>query len=148
MTGTTRAFPHYAFFLALAGLFLTLRLAMMLGEGLPPPVFAAGLALWAMVLYWGLVVILLRSDPRVWRPGTRWYQRHVAPAPAEERAAVLPALRATLAPQLQRELIIMAAVGAAMGMIGQGTGILVLAVALAALAAWGIGVALGLRTQP
>lgn len=103
------------------------------------------MALLAAGLYWLIAMVYLRSDPRIWRPESAWYRVNLKPLAADERDALASAIRDELAPRLQRELMIVAATGAAMGMLDFGSVGMAAAIVLAALCTWMAGSLLGLR---
>lgn len=142
-----RDLPGSALYLALAGLFVTSQFAVPLFRVLPAVPLAMMMALLAAGLYWLIAMAHLRSDPRIWRPESAWYRANLAPLAAEERESLTRIVRDGAAPLLQRELLIMAATGAAMGALDFGAAGMAAAVILAALCAWLAGFLIGLRRE-
>lgn len=146
-TRNARDLPGSVAYLALAGLFVASQLAFPLHGILPAVPLVAALALAAAGLYWLIAAFCLRSDPRIWRPESAWYRANLASLAVDERNALAPAIRDELAPRLQRELMIMAATGAAMGTLDLGAAGMVAAIVLAVLCAGLAGSLLGLRRK-
>lgn len=140
-----RGLPASVPYLALAGLFVASQFAFPLYEILPTVPRVVSMALLAVGLYWLIAMVCLRSDPRIWRPESAWYRANLKPFAAGERDSSASAIRDELAPRLQREMIIVAATGAAMGTMDFGAAGMVVAVVLAALCMWLAGSLLGLR---
>lgn len=140
-----RDLPGSVPYIALAGLFVASQFAFPLYEILPAVPRVASMALLAVGLYWLIAMVCLRSDPRIWRPESAWYRANLKPFAADERDASASAIRDELAPRLQRELMIVAATGAAMGTLDLGAVGMVAAIVLATLCAWLAGSLLGLR---
>lgn len=136
-----RGLPGSVPYLALAGLFVASQFALPLYEFLSAVPLVASMALLAVGLYWLIAMACLRSAPRIWRPESTWYRANLKPFAADERDALASAIRDELAPRLQRELMIMAATGAAVGTMDFST----VAIVLAALCMWLAGSLLGLR---
>ena len=148
-TRPARNLPGSVLYLALAGLFVASQLALPLYKILPTVALVVMMALLAPGLYWLTAMLYLRSDPRIWRPESAWYRANLAPLAADERESLARAVRDEAAPLFQRELLIMAAVGAAIGAVDLDTKGIVSAVALSAVCAWIAGGLLGLRsTRP
>ena len=143
-----RGLPGSVPYLALAGLFVASQFAFPLYEILPTVPRVVAMALLAVGLYWLIAMVCLRSEPRIWRPESAWYHANLKPLAADERDALASAIRDELAPRLQRELMIVAATGAAIGTMDFGGAGMVVAIVLAALCAWLSGLLLGLRREP
>lgn len=143
-----RNLPGSLLYLALAGLFVASQLAFPLYEILPTVALVAMMALLAPGLYWLIAMFCLRSDPRIWRPESAWHRANLAPLAADEREDVTRAIRDEAAPLFQRELLIVAAVGAAIGAVDLDTKGIVAVVVLSAFCAWIAGGFLGLRSTP
>ncbi len=127
-----RDLPGSVPYIALAGLFVVSQFAP-LYKILPTVPLVASMALLAVGLYWLIAMVCLRSDPRIWRPESAWFRANLKPLAADERDALASAIRDELAPRLQRELMIVAATGAAMGMMDFGSAGTVVAIVLAVL---------------
>lgn len=140
-----RGLPGSVPYIAIAGLFVASQFAFPLYELLPTIPRVVSMALLAVGLYWLIAMVCLRSDPRIWRPESAWYRANLKPFAAGERDASASAIRDELAPRLQRELMIVAATGAAMGTMDVGSARMVVAIVLAALCMWLAGSLLGLR---
>lgn len=143
-----RDLPGSVPYLAIAGLFVASQFAFPLYEILPAVPRVVSMALLAVGLYWLIAMVYLRSEPRIWRPESAWYRANLKPLAADERDASASAIRDELAPRLQRELMIMAATGAAMGTMDVGAAGMAAAIVLAALCTWLAGSLLGLRREP
>jgi len=140
-----RDLPGSVPYIALAGLFVASQFAFPLYEFLPAVPRVVSMALLAVGLYWLIAMVCLRSEPHIWRPESAWYRTNLKPLAADERDALASAIRDELAPRLQRELMIVAATGAAMTTMDVGAAGMVAAVVLAALCTWLAGSLLGLR---
>lgn len=147
MTGVRNArdLPGSVPYIALAGLFVASLFAFPLYEILPAVPLVVSMGLLAVGLYWLIAMVCLRSEPRIWWSRSAWRRANLKPLATDERDELASALRDELAPRLQRELMIMAATGAAMGTMDFGGAGMVVAIVLAALCSRLAGSLLDLR---
>lgn len=124
--------------------FFTLRIVLLLNQAVHPVVVSVVGAIWAGGIYWGLSAFFVRSDPRIWRMGSAWFQTNLQILSADERQTIQEGLHDIWGRRLHYELVIVAAVGAFCGAIETGFPTQAMLAVMAALFAWWIGCILGL----